>query len=250
MTAVGRFYICLAAMIATSLATNLTVIDPMNQIDIGSRIHKKTDFCNMLKKDNINDFQLIYMVEGSNQENVTYFQDKLKNIQDKGADLHVKQYIINNSDIDDQSFLLCLKTIKIQQINIDVSTKAQIDEVLSNNTKNNTKTIVIFENAVNKFSFEARIMSTEEDKEEHADHENDGHDGNPKNEDGDEAKKSKVGAEGADNVQINISPEGVMGIGLGVAFILILVVYFGLLMQSADFNPKFIKEKLPQGKEY
>ena len=266
MTAVARTFICLAAMITANYAINLTVVDPMDQVDITTSIHTKTDFCNALKKSNIEDFRIIYMVEESNEDNVNYFNTKLKEAEEKGIDLHTKQFVIKNNSDDSKSFLLCLQTVKSQLLKIDNLSKSQIDEIFAIHTEDDKKMIVIFEDATSgNFDYEARIMADEdepvadhnpaqsEDQEinNEGDHSEEEHQEiDSSNHSDDKVGENKVTSNNAEQAKINLSPAGLMGVAIGFAFVLILVIYFNLLMQSGDFNPKFIKEKLPQGKEY
>lgn len=49
---------------------------------------------------------------------------------------------------------------------------------------------------------------------------------------------------------INLGYSGFVGVLFMIVFFLILIVFFNLILQTGDFNYKFIKEKMPLGKEY
>lgn len=242
MTGVTIIYTLMAMLIGNGLTANLTILDPADQIQLDSSIHNKTDFCNSLKLKDLPDYELIYIVENTSDENVIYFQNKVKAMEAKGIDMHAKQFITKGCKLDNESFLLCLKTLKSPKVSIENSDKSEIDGLFAKGEKN---VIVLFEDATEGiFEYQARIMTVKEDVV-----------ANKQVKDASDASNTeiigdKVGKLGEGDVKINISPEGVMGVGLGLAFVLILIAYFGLMIQSADFNPKFVKEKLPQGKEY
>lgn len=50
--------------------------------------------------------------------------------------------------------------------------------------------------------------------------------------------------------QINLGYSGLVGVLFMIVFFLILIVFFNLILQTGDFNYKFVKEKMPLGKEY
>jgi hypothetical protein len=49
---------------------------------------------------------------------------------------------------------------------------------------------------------------------------------------------------------INLGHTGFIGILFMIVFFLVLIIFFNLILQSGDFNYKFVKEKMPLGKEY
>lgn len=249
--------LAMTALLAKILiAANITVVDPNSIIQLDGVVHNKTDLCNALKLKDLSDISVTYVVEKVDESNIDFFNMKVKEASDDGFDLHLKQFIVKSCNMDDTSFLLCLKTIESKKLSIIDSDKAKIEQIFDPSPKNS---IILFEDATsNNFTFEARVLA-EEDKDATLNaHTNaeaksdpiDPHNDIELSEEERAAKDNAAKAAAADQVNINIRPEGVMGVGLAIAFILILIVYFGLMMNSADFNPKFIKEKLPQGKEY
>ena len=264
MTAVGRILMCLAAMIASLMATDLSVIDPMNQLNIAEDINNKTEICNLLKQKKLSDYKIVYLLEGHDENNANYFKNKMISLEKKDIALNIKQFIISSSDVDNESFLLCLKTIKSQQMRISDSSKAEIDEILSELSADDKRIIIIFENAISNYLYNARIMASDDIVLK------DNKDANPSNvkeilehnEEQEPLKKAITNEEinkdtpnnnktlGADENKINIHPQGLMGVSLSVVFILLLIVYYNLILQAGNFNDKFMKEKLPQGKEY
>ena len=253
--------IALTALLANFLiAANITVVDPNSIVQLDGVVHNKTDLCNALKLKDLSDITVVYAVEKVDESNIDFFNKKVKEAGDEGYDLHLKQFIVKSCNLDDKSFLLCLQTIESKKLSIIDSDKAKIGQIFDPSPKNS---IILFEDATsNNFVFEARVLAGEHksaplNAKANANDKSDPVDPHDNVELSDEEKTgaetsgtAKATNDNGEQVNINISPEGVMGVGLGVAFVLILVVYFGLMMNSADFNPKFIKEKLPQGKEY
>lgn len=68
------------------------------------------------------------------------------------------------------------------------------------------------------------------------------------------SETTKVGDEnlGEDSKKnnINLYPNGLFGIVLIVVFLLIVSMTFVLILNTGDFNPKFVKERMPLGREY
>ncbi len=50
--------------------------------------------------------------------------------------------------------------------------------------------------------------------------------------------------------QINLGPNGFYGVIFLIIFVLIVYIYLMMLHQTGEFNVKFVKEKMPFGKEY
>lgn len=52
--------------------------------------------------------------------------------------------------------------------------------------------------------------------------------------------------------EINLSPNGLIGVLFIIVFFLVAFMYFGLIIQTGEFNPKIIAptDKMPLGKEY
>ena len=49
---------------------------------------------------------------------------------------------------------------------------------------------------------------------------------------------------------INLYPNGLFGVALIITFLLIVSITFVLILNTGDFNPKFVKERMPLGREY
>lgn len=260
MAGVIGTYVLLATLVAVHQTTNLIVVDPSNQIDMTADIHNKTDICNALKRKDLASLSFFYIVEKTSEESVSYFHKKLASMNREGTDLHVKQFIIKNSQMDTDSFALCLQTVKNSPVTISGASNSEIDEVLANNTSSNSNSIILFEDATSgSFEYRARIMSEKHDADQHDGNSHEDHVdvnqelfGNEDKEDDQEAHPEDKPNISKENKQskINLGPSGLMGVALAVTFILVLIIYFNLMLSSANFNPKFIKEKLPQGREY
>lgn len=68
------------------------------------------------------------------------------------------------------------------------------------------------------------------------------------------SEKTKVGEKlalgDATKNNINLYPNGLFGVVLIVVFLLIVGMTFVLILNTGDFNPKFVKERMPLGREY
>lgn len=49
---------------------------------------------------------------------------------------------------------------------------------------------------------------------------------------------------------INLYPNGLFGVGFIILFLLIVSMTFVMILNTGDFNPKFVKERMPLGREY
>ena len=49
---------------------------------------------------------------------------------------------------------------------------------------------------------------------------------------------------------INLYPNGLFGVVLIIVFLLIVSMTFVMILNTGDFNPKFVKERMPLGREY
>ena len=49
---------------------------------------------------------------------------------------------------------------------------------------------------------------------------------------------------------INLYPNGLFGVALIITFLLIVSITFVLILNTGNFNPKFVKERMPLGREY
>lgn len=55
-----------------------------------------------------------------------------------------------------------------------------------------------------------------------------------------------------DGKSINLGPNGFLGVLFTIGFFLIVFLYFGMILQTGEFNPKVVSQndKMPLGKEY
>lgn len=55
-----------------------------------------------------------------------------------------------------------------------------------------------------------------------------------------------------DEKSINLGPNGFLGVLFTIGFFLIVFLYFGMILQTGEFNPKVVSQndKMPLGKEY
>ena len=49
---------------------------------------------------------------------------------------------------------------------------------------------------------------------------------------------------------INLYPNGLFGVTLIIVFLLVVSLTFVMILNTGDFNPKFVKERMPLGREY
>lgn len=256
-----RVFAAIALLLGVSMCTNITLLDPSKIVQLDSTIRNKTDLCNELKSKRLSKLDVMYIVESNNEDNVAYFNKKVAEAQANDVQLNPMQFILQNSKQDDSSFLVCLQTLKSHKLSVFAYEQSKIEQIFAGSPHN---TIIMFEDATAaNFMLAARVLAhktgdvavhanknvngvdpTDPFKENSIDTEAEGYDAK------DEDSHNVVQASAATVGKISIGPEGVMGIALALTFILVLIAYFSLMLQSADFNPKFIKEKLPQGKEY
>lgn len=84
---------------------------------------------------------------------------------------------------------------------------------------------MLTENFNSKFLFKERIIAGEEDNTN-------------------DTKKS------SGKKTINLGPQGLFGIVLIILLAITLLFYFSMIESTGDFNIKYVKEKMPLGKEY
>lgn len=139
------------------VSANITVLDANNIVQLDSDVHNKTDLCNELKLRDLSTFDIVYVLESVNDDNVEYFNEKINEAEAQGNKLNVKQLILKSSDIDNESFSLCMDTLKVKSFSSIKSEKSNIEQIFDNKLQN---TIVLFEDATaNNFMMEARVLA-------------------------------------------------------------------------------------------
>lgn len=252
MTNIAKTITLLTITTMVATAANLNLLHPNIDLALPDNLPTKTELCNHLKQINMEKISLIYIQSTPNPQNKDLFLKQVKEGEDCGVKYNKRDYLFDTQQLDEQSFLVCMKTLRSSSLKLESFSQDNLEAAFIG--LNNSEEVVILiydENDDNQFFFEERILASETDKEIAVD-------GNGTNSEVDkdvntevaEDKNKKDKPVGAGKNKINIGPSGLLGVGVMVIFILVLFVFFNLLADTGDFNVKFVKEKMPLGKEY
>ena len=219
---------CLSLLLVyTVFSSRINVLHLDEDYNFPDLLHTKTELCNTLKQKQTESVGVIFIRSAANTQDQILFNQEVKTGEEYGIEYKIKTYEVDSTDVDEQSFLLCIRSLKSAYLTIEPFSPDNLSEAFNKLNDSEESVLFIYEESdVEGHLFAARILSTEDD-----------------------VKDTPTKGTTEKNA-INLRPSGLLGIGVIILFILVLLVFFNLLVNTADFNPRFVKEKMPLGKEY